>query len=188
MIRATFVFAAATLLSASSCREGAALPVLYPVPAATLTTHTGESLNLDRVKGRVAVYDFIFTHCAATCPVMTASMSSLTKTLESPRLQFISITVDPARDTPAALRQYAQGVRSDARWIFLTGERDAIVDLSVKGFKLAAADPGAGAEAILHSTRFVVADASGMIRGYYDGTSSADMKRLARDVRALLRS
>lgn len=177
-----------SLLVATSCGESAALPALYPVPAATLTTQNGDSLNLDGLKGNVAVYDFIFTSCAATCPVMTGSMRSLTKELDSPRLRFVSITVDPARDTPAALRQYAQRAKAEERWIFLTGERGAIVDLSVKGFKLAAGDPGLGAEAILHSTRFVVADADGMIRGYYDGTSAEDMKRLARDVRALLRS
>lgn len=177
------------LLVATSCGESAALPSLYPVPAATLTTHHGESLNLDGLKGKVAVYDFIFTNCAATCPLMTGSMRSLTGKLDSPRLQFVSITVDPARDTPAALREYAQRVEADERWIFLTGDRDAIVDLSVKGFKLAAGDPGgAGYEAVLHSTRFVVADATGMIRGYYDGTSAEEVKRLVRDVRALLRS
>ncbi|MGZ5455354.1 MAG: SCO family protein [Thermoanaerobaculia bacterium] len=56
-------------------------------------------------------------------------------------VRFVSISVDPARDTPAVLSQYAARVRNDPRWTFLTGDRDAIVDLSVKGFKLSAGAP-----------------------------------------------
>ena len=55
-------------------------------------------------------------------------------------MRFVSISVDPIRDTPEVLRGYAMYARNDPRWMFLTGDRKTIVDLSVKGFKLAAGD------------------------------------------------
>jgi cytochrome oxidase Cu insertion factor (SCO1/SenC/PrrC family) len=171
----------------AACRQAQPLPVLFAVPAATLTTDAGKPLHLRDLNNHVTVYDFIFTRCAATCPVMTRSMQSLTRELPDQRVRFVSISVDPAHDSPERLRRYAAGVRSDGRWVFLTGDREQIVNLSVKGFKLAAGDPGPKAEPILHSSKFVVADQQGMIRGYYDGTSAEDLKRLARDVRSLLR-
>lgn len=172
------------------CRESVALPLLFPVPATTLTTETGQPLNLRELRGKVAIYDFIFTNCAASCPVMAASMRTLTREIDSPDVRFVSISVDPARDTPPVLSRYAAAVRNDDRWIFLTGEREQILDLSIKSFKLAAGEPEPipGAEAVLHSQRFVVVDREGMIRGYYDGASPDEMKKLARDVRALLRA
>lgn len=178
----------ALVLLLSSCQQRETLPVLFPVPPVTLTTEKGQALNLEDLKGKVAVYDFIFTRCAATCPVMGASMRRLTGKVSSPEVRFVSVSVDPANDTPEVLREYAQHLRTDDRWIFLTGKREDVINLSVKGFKLAAGDPGPGAEPILHSSKFVVVDRSGMIRGYYDGTSAQDLDRLARDVQSLLGS
>lgn len=183
-----FAAAGALVLFLTSCQQSKALPILFPVPAVTLTTEKGQALNLGDLKGKVAVYDFIFTRCAATCPIMSASMRSLTGKVASPEVRFVSVSVDPDHDTPEVLREYAERLRNDDRWIFLTGKREDVVDLSVKGFKLAAGDPGLGAEPILHSSKFVVVDRSGMIRGYYDGTSAQELDRLARDVQALLRS
>lgn len=172
----------------TSCRQSVALPVLFPVPAVTLTTDAGEALNLDELRGKVAIYDFVFTRCAGSCPLMAGSMRALTREIDSAAVRFISISVDPLHDRPAVLKKYASAVRNDDRWIFLTGERQQILDLSIKSFKLAAGDPGPGAEPILHSQKFVVVDQQGMIRGYYDGNAADEIKRLQRDVRALLRT
>jgi protein SCO1/2 len=84
------------------------------------------------------------------------------------------------------LSAYAKRVRNDPRWTFLTGDRTAIVDLSVKGFKLAAGDPMPGGEALLHSSKFAVADKDGVIRGYYDATNGNVPEEVARVVETLL--
>lgn len=175
------------LLLLTACAPKPDLPKLFPVPATQLVDERGQSVNLDALKGNVVVYDFIFTSCTGTCPIMTNNMRALTPLVDkSAPVRFVSITVDPTRDTPAALTKYAARVRNDPRWTFLTGTRDAIVDLSVKGFKLTAGDPMPGGEPLLHSTKFAVADKHGMIRGYYDATDGTVPEDVAKVVEHLL--
>ena len=163
------------------------LPKLFPVPATTLVNERGESVNLDAMKGSVVVYDFIFTSCTGTCPIMTNNMRAITPLVDDDApVRFVSITVDPARDTPPVLSQYAARVRNDPRWTFLTGDRDAIVNLSVKGFKLTAGDPMPGGEPLLHSSKFAVADKQGVIRGYYEAVDGTAPEEVARVVEQLL--
>ena len=175
------------LLLAVACAQKPDLPKLFPVPATTLVDERGQSVNLDTLKGNVVVYDFIFTNCTGTCPIMTNNMRALTPMVgKDAPVRFVSITVDPTRDTPAVLSQYAARVRNDPRWTFLTGDRKTIVDLSVKGFKLTAGDPMPGGEALLHSSKFAVADKQGMIRGYYDATDGTVPEDVAKVVEQLL--
>ena len=124
-------------------------------------TEAGQPLQLDALKGNVVVYDFIFTNCAGTCPMMTAAMRRVTaKVDKNAPVRFVSISVDPKRDTPPVLQAYASKVRNDPRWTFLTGDWDTIRHLSVEGFKLATD------EQLLHSAKFAVADKNGVVREY----------------------
>jgi heme o synthase len=177
----------AMLLLAVSCSHQSDLPKLYPVPNATLTSDSGKPLQLDALKGNVTVYDFIFTNCAGTCPMMTAQMRNIAAKIDkNAPVRFVSISVDPRRDTPAALRAYAARVRNDARWMFLTGDPKVISDLSVNGFKLAASGSSVD-DSILHSSKFAVADKHGMIRDYYGATRGDAVEHVAAAVSDLLR-
>ncbi len=121
---------------------------------------------------------------------MTNNMRALTKEIdENAPVRFVSISVDPDRDTPPVLAEYAKKVRNNDRWIFLTGDREDIVRLSVEGFKLAAgaAEVPSGAEPILHSSKFAVADKDGYIREYYGGTDGDAPEHVAATVKDLLR-
>ena len=185
MSRSVPLFLALTLLL--GCHSGSDLPKLFPVPNASLVDETGRPVSLDSMKGSVTVYDFIFTKCSGTCPMMTANMRALTKKVDKDApVKFVSISVDPTRDTPEVLAEYAKRVRNDDRWVFLTGERDAIVKLSVEGFKLTAGDPAPGGEALLHSSKFAVADRTGMIRQYYGGTDGDAAEKVSATIEDLL--
>ncbi|MFZ2490666.1 MAG: SCO family protein [Thermoanaerobaculia bacterium] len=178
----------AVLLFALAACSSPELPPMYPVPEADLVDENGRAVSLASLKGNIVVYDFIFTSCTATCPIMTGAMQELTEKIDADApVKFVSISVDPTNDTPAVLRAYAQKHRKDPRWIFLTGDRDTIVKLSVQGFKLAAGDPMPGSEPVLHSTKFVVADKGGMIREYYGATDGDAPKHVAKTVKALLK-
>jgi len=178
----------ALALFALACHRQSDLPKLFPVPNTQLVNENGQRVPLDANKGYVTVYNFIFTNCSGTCPMMTATMRRLTpKVPKDAAVRFVSISVDPARDTPQVLRDYAKKVRNDDRWTFLTGERKAIVDLSVNGFKLAAGDPGPGGDPLLHSAKFAVADKNGVIREYYGATDGDAAEHVAATVRDLLR-
>jgi protein SCO1/2 len=137
--------------------------------------------------GSVWVADFIFTNCGGTCPTMTETMRKLQDVLPS-GIHMVSFTVDPSRDTVDVLADYARKYGADEkRWVFLTGDKQALYDLSIKGFKLALDDTsGTVAEPITHSTRFVLVDQKGVIRGYYGGTEDEELKRLSSDAKKLL--
>ncbi len=175
-------------LTAAACSQRADLPKLFPVPEANLVAETGKRVKLSEMKGHVTVYDFIFTNCGATCPMMTEQMRQLTKKIDKDDpVRFVSITVDPTRDTPEKLAAYAAKFRNDPRWTFLTGDRVEILRLSVEGFKLAASSPEPGNEPLLHSTKFAIADKSGMIREYYGSTDGDAAGHVAKTVNQLLR-
>jgi protein SCO1 len=172
-----------------ACARGSGLPELYPVPSSSLVAHTGAPVKTDDLKGSVAVYDFIFTSCPGPCPLMTREMKRLKTDLRNVRdIRFVSITVDPVKDTPAVLAQYARIHGAGEGWLFLTGDRQEIIELSIDGFKLGVGpvDPGS-TQPIFHSTKFVLVDRSGMIRGYYESTSKDEMEKLRKDARALAR-
>ena len=173
----------------AGCTHESDLPKLFPVPNAALTDENARPVRLGANRGYVTVYDFIFTNCAGTCPMMTATMRRLTSKIDKEaKVRFVSISVDPQRDTPAVLRDYASKVRNDPRWTFLTGERQTIVDLSVNGFKLAAGgSPQPGSEPLLHSAKFAVADKNGVIRDYYGATNDDAVEHVAGVIEDLLR-
>ncbi len=105
----------------------------------------------------------------------------------------ISFSVDPERDTPQVLAEYARKFSADPdRWLFLTGPKKIIYDLVQKGFSLVAAEiPPAerqpDEEVILHSTKFVLVDGNGRIRGYYDSGDPDPLRKLLLDTENLLR-
>ncbi len=180
------LFAMALLVA--GCSQQSTLPKLFPVPNAKLVADNGKPVQLAAMKGKVTVYDFIFTNCAGTCPMMTSTLRRVTKRInEDAPVQFVSISVDPRRDTPTQLHNYAARYRNDPRWVFLTGDEKTIVDLSINGFKLAAANDGSANEAVLHSSKFAIADKHGVIRDYYGATADDAVDHVANTVHDLLR-
>jgi protein SCO1/2 len=165
-------------------------PVLGEVPPFSLVNRDGRTVTREDLAGAPWIADFVFTRCAASCPMMTDCMARLAKDLDlgepGARLHLVSFTVDPGHDTPAVLAAYAGRYKAPPAWLFLTGPQEALHHLSRDGFKLAVAPAGGPAnEPILHSTRFVLVDARGRIRGYYDGFDREAVGKLEGDLRAL---
>ena len=134
------------------------------------------------LKGKICVYDFIFTNCQGPCPVMAVNMGELYRLYKgSGKVQFVSISVDPERDTPEALNEYArlQGVDDDG-WIFLYGPIDKVAEICEKQFMLSADDLPGG-----HTTKFILVDPLGRIRSYHDGLSESSMETLKNNIRQL---
>jgi protein SCO1/2 len=169
-------------------RSGSVLPRLSVVPDFTLTERSGEKLPLSDLKGKVWIADFIFTNCGGSCPIMSSTMANFQEQLkEVKNILLVSFSVDPERDTPVVLKEYAKLYNaSPSRWLFLTGEKEKIGYLTREGFHLAiASDSGSAAEPIIHSTMFVLVDREGVIRGYYDSTDEKGLNKLLDDARIL---
>src|SRR5262245_14469084 len=171
----------------SACKRAPELTRFYPLPDFSLTDQTSKTVTLADLKGKVWIADFIFTNCGGTCPMMSGKMRKLQEGLPA-EIRMVTITVDPDRDTPKALAAYAaEHGATRERWLFLTGDKQSLYDLCVKGYKLPLAEwGGTTAEPIAHSTRFVLVDKQGEIRGYYTGTEEQDLMRLAADAKQLL--
>ncbi len=159
-----------------------ALPVLAQVPAFQLTSQDGKEFTKGNLLDKVSVVDFVFTRCQGPCPIMSGYMEELYKLYSSSdKIQFVSISVDPDYDSVGVLQEYAaaHGVTDD-RWKFLTGSIDSIKTLCRYGFMLSVDDlPGS------HSTKFVLVDNKGDIRGYYDGTEKASIAILKTNINEL---
>jgi protein SCO1/2 len=185
LVVALLVVAAATLVQ--RLRRPEPLPVYGKLPAFSLVNRDGRAIRLEDLAGAPWVADFIFTRCPASCPMMSARMARLDRDLSRDLdVLLVSISVDPAYDTPEVLERYARKFQAPERWLFLTGEREDVRRLSVEGFKLGLdMDPppgNAGPEPILHSTRFVLVDGEGQIRGYYEAFDEASTEKLRSDL------
>jgi protein SCO1/2 len=123
------------------------------------------------------------------CPIMTARMSALQTSLDGVEgVRLVSISVDPNTDTPEKLREFADayGARPD-RWLFVkTDTEEQVRTLAAETFLLGVSDGSDPEEPIVHSSKFVLVDADGVIRGYYDAKDPEMDAGLLADVRTLL--
>jgi protein SCO1/2 len=158
------------------------------VPSFQLMNQNGAPFGSAQLNGKIWIADFIFTSCPGPCPIISSRMSELQKPLERTDVHLVSFTVDPAKDTPDVLRGYAERLQAQpGRWDFLTGPQSAIYNLSRNGFKLAVSDGSDEAGIPVHSTRVILVDRHGEIRGYYDVTEADAMTKLLADTNHLLR-
>ena len=155
------------------------IPVIKDVPSLSLTNQNGITFTDQNFLGKVTILDFIFTNCLGPCPMMSNNMKSLYEgNISNPEVQFVSITVDPDRDTEITLLEYslAYGVNDD-RWHFLTGEIESIKSICEDGFLLFSRNLPEG-----HAIKFVLIDHKGQIRKYYDGTDRQEMLNIQKDL------
>lgn len=159
----------------------------WPLPDFTLTERSGQTLGLSSFAGKVWVADFFYTTCPGPCPMLTSRLSDVQKALgEEPDVRLVSISVDPEKDTPDVLKLYAERFKASERWLFFTGKKDAIYSLARDGFKLPIAEATAEGAPITHTTRLILVDKTGTVRGFYEGGNEAGVQELIRDIRRLL--
>jgi len=164
------------------------VPAYSRVPRFQLVNQKGQPFGSAQLAGKIWIADFIYTTCPGPCPMISTRMSELQKPLEKTNVHLVSFSVDPERDTPEVLHGYAEKLRADPeRWDFLTGPKSAIYKLSHDGFKLAVADGSDEAGIPVHSTRMVLVDRHGEIRGYYEATAADAVTKLLADTNHLLR-
>jgi protein SCO1 len=193
-------------------QDGAALEALGlygEVPDFTLMDRSGRTVARADLLGHVWLANFVYTQCTETCPLQSAVVARLQREFGQPELRFVSITVDPERDTSAALAHYAERYGADpVRWLFLTGDKRAIYRLATDGFRLGVVDPddpkpsaglwpwiaprvawaAHGSKGlVIHSQRLVLVDRRARIRAYHLPDDEASLGRLRANLRTLLR-
>ena len=158
--------------------------VARSVPHFKLTDAAGGSFqSFDRLEDKVWVANFVFTRCQSMCPVLTKKMRILQREFADRKdLALVSISVDPAHDTPKRLTEYQSSYEVDPRqWSFLTGEWDAIRHLLKNGFRIGVPD-----KPIFHTEKFVLVDREMQVLGFYDVTTTSSWNQLLNDLRGKL--
>jgi len=158
------------------------------VPDFHLTERSGKTVSLSDLKGKVWVADFFYASCPGPCPMISNRLSGLqSEAFKSDDVRFVSVSTLPDMDTPDVLKKYAEKFHaSENQWLFLTGDKSQIYNLSNKGFMLTAVEQKDTDAPVIHSTQLALVDKSGNIRGYYDGTDDAKTKQLLDDIKKLL--
>ena len=198
----------------AGCSQDAHLETLWDAPQFSLTDEKNQPLGSDALAGRVWLADFIYTNCPDECPIyLSPKMAQLQKEILDRNLagkvELVSFTVDPRRDTPEVLAGYAARYGADPRvWHFLTGPDSTIQPLLQNGFKVGAALPadtvavtagtpqaaptGAHQDAgpadynLLHTSYFLLVDGHGKIRANYDGVQ-VKVEEMLNGIQSLLK-
>jgi protein SCO1/2 len=176
-----------TLAIAHQAKDGGRLAKIGPAPEFTLTATDGGRLSLGDLRGKVVAVTFIYATCADSCPLLTDKMVGMQKRLGrdfGSKVRFVSITVDPERDTPQILAQYARNHGVDpAGWAFLTGTPSEIQDVE-RRYGIYAKKTERGD--VDHTFLTSIVDQRGILRVQYLGIRF-DSEEFLRDVRTLLR-
>jgi protein SCO1/2 len=159
-----------------------------------LVNHMGDTVNLYDQRGKIIILDLFFTSCGSICPKLTTNMAKLQqsflkggdtrkKQVDTSIVQFMSMTVDPVRDSVPVIREYANrmGVISDNWWL-LTGNRDSIYNFIFQELRLDKFSDEPVSPDFVHTSRFVLIDKNMQVRGYYNGLDSTSLLKLAKDV------
>ena len=162
----------------------------YQIPAFELIDQDSLPMTEAALKDKVYVGYFFFTSCPATCPVMTSAMQRVYKVVgNEPGFAIVAHTIDPKRDTPQKLKQFAQKNEVvHPNWHFLTGDKDYIYDLGLKGYYLSMGQNDAAPGGFIHSSKFMLIDRDRHIRGIYEGTDANEVAQMIRDIKQLLHS
>lgn len=163
----------------------------------TLETHDGRTIDESVFDGRITIMDFVFTDCIWICPTLTGTMSILNERLARDDVRFLSISVNPERDTRERLTEYAAKFNAVApRWTFARGDKHAIWDFCERGLLFAVepdpastviASDGTLIENIRHPSWFALVGPDRKVLGIYRSTDDNDVERLETRARNLSR-
>ncbi len=171
-----------------------------PFPDFSLVDQDGKAVDQSILDGRVTIVDFIFTSCPLQCPAMTGALWQLSEDLKDTPVRFLSMSIDPVRDTPERLTKYAAEYHIDpARWLFVTGEKDIVRHIVRDALMFEVSDnpdsqvtlaDGSSMPNIVHPPHFVLVGPDRKVLGIFYYQDPAQMQRLqdrAKKIAATLR-
>ena len=192
------ILLAVSLNAFKAGNAGKPLPVLGQVGDFALTNQDGQAVTLKELRGHVWVADIIFTRCAGPCLKMSRQMKDLQEALPAnSQARLVSLTTDPAFDSPKVLKTYAGRFGADlGRWMFLTGTQGQISNLATNSLKLVAMEnkgepgqpPPEPSSLFIHSTILVLVDKQAQLRGVFQTVGEGvDPQQTKREVLAAMR-
>ncbi|HEY9197481.1 MAG TPA: SCO family protein [Mucilaginibacter sp.] len=158
----------------------------YRLPPFKLTDQDGKPFTQANLEGKIFVAGFFYTHCPTVCNTINKNVSYLVGTYwKNKMVYFLSITVDPERDTPDVLKNYLQSFKPESnRWMFLSGDTSSVYNLARRGFLVDAVQTGKND--FIYSDKLILVDQDKHIRGYYSGANTTEVNRLNDEIKVLI--
>jgi protein SCO1/2 len=158
----------------------------------SLTNQEGKTVTWDSLRGKIVIMDFFFTHCPTICPGLTRNMKRMAESINNgervgdrtnKQVQFISMSIDPERDSVPRLKYWADRFQiNPGQWWLLTGPKKEIYDIILHEIKIPVED-GEGVDSnFAHTDHFVLIDSNRYVRGYYHGLDSVSLAQLSNDL------
>lgn len=154
------------------------------------TNCDGQTITKADLLGRPWAICFVFTKCLGPCPTVTKQFRDLQSRLKNYDVKLVTLTVDPARDTPQVLADYAKLNGADlSKWYFLTGDQAEIYGLIHRSFRMpvqevTGPDRQEGFE-VIHSTNVMLVDAEGVVRAKFNAAYDSEMVQLRKELQRL---
>ncbi len=148
-----------------------------------------ENVTEQTIAGKIYVTDFFFTTCESICPIMSAELERVYKAFyNNPNFLILSHTVEPEVDSVPVMLKYAKlhGV-NNKQWLFLTGSKKALYTMARTSYLLNNEVGNGDEDDFIHTQNFALVDYDKHLRGFYDGTDSAEVSRLIIDINLLLK-
>ena len=161
--------------------------IYHQIASFNLTNQIDQVVNQNTTKNKIYIANFFFASCQSICPMMSNQLQEVQKAfLADDSVLILSHSVNPLHDTVAVLSNYADtyGVKTN-KWHLLTGNKKQIYDLAKTSYLVNAFEDDGSPEGFLHSELFLLIDKKARIRGMYDGTNTAEVKKLIEDVKLL---
>ena len=161
---------------------GTALPEPRALPEFDLVDQAGRPFGRARFEERWSLVFTGFTHCPDVCPTTLAQMAELRRLVARDDLQFVFVSVDPERDTPAVVGRYL--AHFDPALVGATGARGDMERFTAALGLAQVRNPGAGDDyTVDHSTAYVLIDPEARLAGYFSAPHERDA--LVADLRSL---
>lgn len=148
-----------------------------------------ENVTEQTIAGKIYVTDFFFTTCESICPIMSTELERVYKAFyNNPNFLILSHTVEPEVDSVPVMLKYAKlhGV-NNKQWLFLTGSKKALYTMARTSYLLNNEVGNGDEDDFIHTQNFALVDYDKHLRGFYDGTDSAEVSRLIIDINLLLK-
>jgi len=167
------------------------LPPIGRVSPFSFTNQDGKNVTEKDVAGKIFVAEYFFTTCKSICPIMNANMKIVYERFKNEKdFLILSHTSDPATDSAARLRKYADSLNIDSeKWIFLTGTKDSLYKQARYSYKIDDPNnnPLNGEVDFLHSQFFALVDKKGVVRNIYEGNVRNDVEKMIEEIEVLLK-
>ena len=167
---------------------GSDLADIGPAPRVELVDSEARPFALESLRGKVVLVSFVYTSCNGSCPATASALDRIRRVLRESgdwgrSVEFVSITLDPIRDTPEALARYARIYRAEPKsWHFLTGSPSQVARVLASWDMWAKVGPSG---VIDHPSRIFLVDPNGHRREIYN-LESLKPEMVLRDVKDLL--